>query len=135
MQPFEFLIPKRPVSVQTKSSKNREAWKKFVRGEAKKAWNAGSPPISSPSLRVTIVYLCGDSPADIDNIIKPIQDALIGVVFEDDSLVSDVDSHRRFLAEPIDVTFLPTLLQSGVAYGNECVYVRVCDAQDLMRYL
>jgi len=106
-----------------------------VHGEARKVWANGTPPVSSPPLRFSIVYLCDSSPADIDNIIKPIQDALVGLVFQDDFLVSDVDSHRRFLAEPIDVTTLPTLLQSGVALGNECVYVRVSDAQDLRSYL
>lgn len=91
--------------------------------------------MSSPALRFTIVYLCDESPADIDNIIKPIQDALVGLVFEDDFLVSDVDSHRRSLQEPIDVTNLPRLLQNGVSGGSECVYVRVSDAQDLRVYL
>ena len=103
--------------------------------EAKKAWGSGKPPISPPSLRFSIVYLCNSTPADIDNIIKPIQDALVGLVFEDDSIVSDVDSHRRFLSDPIDITNLPLLLQIGVAEGNECVYVRVSDAQDLGSYL
>ncbi|WP_409567658.1 hypothetical protein [Rugamonas sp. DEMB1] len=92
-------------------------------------WNAADLPVSSPFLRCVIVYLCDSAPADIDNIIKPIQDALVGLVFEDDFLVSDVDSHRRFLADPIDVTSLPPLLQAGVAKGEECVYVRICDAQ------
>ncbi len=106
-----------------------------MRGEAAKLWVNGTPPVSLPALRFTIVYLCDESPADIDNIIKPIQDALVGLVFEDDFLVSDVDSHRRFLDEPIDVTNLPPLLQSGVAAGSECVYVRVSDAQGLRSYL
>ena len=135
MQTFEFLISKRPVSLQTKNRQNLQAWKSFVRGEAEKLWINGTPPVSLPALRFTIVYLCDESPADIDNIIKPIQDALVGLVFEDDFLVSDVDSHRRFLGEPIDVTNLPPLLQSGVVAGNECVYVRVSDAQDLRSYL
>ncbi|QVI74225.1 RusA family crossover junction endodeoxyribonuclease [Pseudomonas syringae] len=135
MQTFEFLIPQRPVSHQTKNKPNLQAWKAFVRGEAAKLWNSKAPPVSAPALRFTIVYLSADAPADIDNIIKPIQDALVGLVFEDDFLVSDVDSHRRSLQEPIDVTNLPPLLQSGVIAGNECVYVRVSDAQDLRSYL
>jgi crossover junction endodeoxyribonuclease RusA len=71
-----------------------------VRNEATKAWVADCPPVSSPALRCTIVYLCDSSPADIDNIIKPIQDALVGLVIGDDFLISDVDSHRRFLTDP-----------------------------------
>ena len=134
MQTFEFMIPKRPVSLQTKSRKNLKAWKAFVRREANKVWNDGEP-VTAPPLRFTIVYLCDNSPADIDNIIKPIQDALVGLVFEDDSLVSDVDSHRRFLSEPIDITNFPPLLRNGVVVGVECVYVRVSIAQDLGSYL
>jgi crossover junction endodeoxyribonuclease RusA len=99
MEPFEFLIPKRPVSLQTKNRKNLQAWKNFVQGAALKVWLAGRPAVSSPALRCTIVYVCDRSPADIDNIIKPIQDALVGLVFEDDFLISDVDSHRRFIED------------------------------------
>ena len=66
-----------------------------MRGEAAKLWVNGTPPVSLPSLRFTIVYLCDESPADIDNIIKPIQDALVGLVFEDDFLVSDAHPQIR----------------------------------------
>ncbi len=135
MKPFEFLIPKRPVSLQTKSRKNLQAWKEFVGRQAKQVWAIGTPPVSAPPLRCSIVYLCDDSPADIDNIIKPIQDALVSIVFVDDSLISDVDSHRRFLTDLIDVTSLPAVLQNGVALGKECVYVRISDAQELGNYL
>lgn len=136
MQTFEFLIPHRPVSCQTKHRKNLQAWKNYVCGEAKKVWINGTPPVSSPSLRFSIVYICNDDPADVDNIIKPIQDALKQLVYEDDFLVSDIDSHRRFLSKPIElVTSLPQLLQTGIITGKECVYVRISDAQDLGSYL
>ncbi len=79
--------------------------------------------------------MCDDSPADIDNIIKPIQDALIGVVYADDSLISDVDSHRRFLSDAINLTNLPPLLIKGVTLGEECIYIRVWLAENLEAYL
>ena len=135
MEPCEFLMSKRPVSLQTKRRANLQAWKRFVAAEAMKAWGARAPVATPLPLRCSIVYLCDSAPADIDNIIKPIQDALVGLVIGDDFLISDVDSHRRFLTDPIDVTFLPPLLQAGVAGGNECVYVRVCDALPLRSYL
>lgn len=135
MEPFEFLIQKRPVSLQTKNRRNLQAWNEFVHAEASKKWLPGSAPLASPPLRFTIVYLCDEAPADIDNIIKPIQDALVGLVFEDDFLISDVDSHRRFLTDPVDFASLPPILQAGVADGDECVYVRVSEAHELGRYL
>lgn len=134
MLPFEYLIEKRPVSLQTRNRENLQAWKTFVRCEVAKAWR-DKPPIAAMALRFTLVYLCDDSPADTDNIIKPIQDALVGLVFKDDNLISDVDSHRRFISEGIDISVLPPLLQRGVASGLECVYIKVSLAQPLEIYL
>lgn len=131
---FEMLIPRRPVSHQAKNRENLQAWKDYVYGRARIEWIGGTPLVRS-GLRLMLVYLCDDSPADIDNIIKPIQDALVGVVYADDSLVSDVDSHRRFLSEPIDVTNLPPSLIKGVISGEECVYIRVSLAENLEAYI
>ncbi|MEH2027928.1 RusA family crossover junction endodeoxyribonuclease [Nostoc sp.] len=131
---FEFIIPRRPVSLQTKKRENLQAWKNFVRVEAQKVWKDSSP-ITKGDLQLTLVYLCDEYPADIDNIIKPIQDALVDLVFEDDSLVSDVDSHRRFLSDPIEIKSLPSLLQRAVIIGKECVYVKVSESQPLEKYL
>jgi crossover junction endodeoxyribonuclease RusA len=131
---FEMLIPKRPVSQQAKNPSNLKAWKDYIYGRARIEWSSGTP-IVTPGLRLMLVYLCDDSPADIDNIIKPIQDALIGVVYADDSLVSDVDSHRRFLSDAIDITNLPPLLVEGVTLGEECIYIRVSLAENLETYI
>lgn len=135
MQSFEFLIPKRPVSLQTKNRRNLQAWKRYVLNEANKSWLAGTPPIANCGLRCSIVYLSGEAPADIDNIIKPIQDALVGLVFEDDFLITDVDSHRRPMGEPFDPIGMPPLLSGGYLLGAECVYVKISSAKNLKEYL
>jgi Holliday junction resolvase RusA-like endonuclease len=135
MQTFEFLIAGRPVSMQSKSRKHLQAWKKYVRDEVSKLWPPDRAPVCATDVRVTLVYLCNEVPADIDNIIKPILDAIAGLVIDDDFLVSDVDSHRRFLSDSIELRGLPPLLQWRVLIGNECVYVRASEAQDLRSYL
>lgn len=67
---FEFLIPKRPVSLQTKNKKNLQGWKSFVQAEAAKTWTG---KISSEvDIHLTLVYLYDSDPVDTDNIIKPI---------------------------------------------------------------
>jgi crossover junction endodeoxyribonuclease RusA len=132
--PFEFLISQRPVSFQTKNRANLQLWKRYVLAEAMKTW-PGEPPVEAADLSVNLVYLCRADPADIDNIIKPIQDALVGLIYKDDALVTDVGSHRRDLALPIDITDLPPLLQLGVAGATECVYVRIGLARPLKDYL
>lgn len=79
-------------------------------------------------LRLTLVYLFDEAPLDVDNIIKPIQDALVGLVLEDDRLVSDVHGHRRARAGAFDLTRLPALLIDGLSGESECVYVRISPA-------
>jgi hypothetical protein len=129
---FEFLIPRRPLSVQAKH-KNRQTWKQFVRAEAAKTW-VGQAPFTG-DLHLTLVYLFDTDPADIDNIIKPIQDALVGLVYSDDSLITDVEAHRRSLFGTFDLTRCPQELLMGIASGKDCVYVRVSQAKALEDYL
>jgi crossover junction endodeoxyribonuclease RusA len=129
---FEMLIPRRPVSHQSKNRENLQAWKKFIGDCVKAAWN-NATPYNLPGLQFTLVYFCADFPAD--NIVQPIYEALVGIVFADDTLVADVDSHRRFIADGIDIAHLPPLLAKGAALGEECVYVRVSLAKGLEEYL
>ena len=130
---FEFLIPKRPVSLQTKNRKNLQLWKNFVCTEAMKNWSG--IPHNGNELHLTLIYLCDDDPVDVDNIIKPIQDALVGTIYNDDLLISDVESHRRPLTGTFDITKYPALLVNGILSGVECVYVRITDSQSLENYL
>ena len=129
---FELLLPRRPVSLQ---AKRLQPWKTYVRAEAARVWTTA--PSDAEAFRLTLVYLCNTSPVDIDNIIKPIQDALETVVYPADELITDVDSHRRLFTEPFDLTSLPTLLIRGIAQQQECVYVRVQAgaAQPIENYL
>ena len=129
---FEFLIPRRPVSVQAKRSSLR-TWRTFVQGEAAKVW-AGST-INTGDLHIMLVYLYDLSPPDTDNIVKPIQDALVGLVFSDDSLITDVEAHRRSLKGTFDLTRLPPMVLAGVYSMKECVYVRVSSSRSLEDYL
>jgi len=129
---FEFLIPKRPLSVQAKG-KNRQRWKQFVYNEAAKIWKEDK--LSTGNLHLTLVYLFDTDPADVDNIIKPIQDALIGLVYSDDFLITDVEAHRRSLLGTFDITRCPNELIRGITLRKECVYVRITDAKVLEDYL
>ena len=136
MAHIEFLIPRRAVSLQTKNRSNLQIWKQFVNTTAQPFWNSGAP-ISGKDLHLTLVYLCDDDdvPVDTDNIIKPIQDALVGLVYDDDIQVVSVESHRRDYSGTFDITHMPTALLTGLGTNDECVYVRVSDALSLETYL
>jgi crossover junction endodeoxyribonuclease RusA len=64
-------------------------------------------------LQVTY-YHDSDSPhVDTDNIIKPIQDALNGVIYVDDKQVSDVDCAKRNIDHPVKVRHAPPVLTTA----------------------
>lgn len=130
---FDFLIPKRPVSLQTRNRANLQAWKNYVHAEAARTWLGEI--YSGKDIQLTLIYLYDSDPVDTDNIVKPIQDALIGLVYEDDSFVADVESHRRPLSGTFDLTRCPGALIQGIISGEECVYVRVVESQPLEDYL
>ncbi|HEX8328367.1 MAG TPA: RusA family crossover junction endodeoxyribonuclease [Hymenobacter sp.] len=130
---LEILLPRRPISHQSKDATKRQLWKEFVAKAAQTAW--GSRAAVATPCQLTLVYFCGERPADIDNIIKPIQDALVGVVYVDDAYVTDVDSHRRLLTGIFDFARLPALFLNAVTANQECVYVRVSASQPIDFYV
>lgn len=122
---FEFLIPRKPKSVQ---SKEKRGWTDFVAHHAKEAWG-NNPPVLEQDLHLTLIWLystwSSQNSADVDNIIKPIQDALKEVVYGDDCCVVDVESHRRSFGEISDLIALPDVLIEAIQQEKECVYVQI----------
>jgi hypothetical protein len=127
MEAYEFLVPGSPVSVHERDRKAYRAFKDRVFVEGAKVW-PGYLPFASSHARLTIIFLCEeDGHMDVDNVIKPIQDALEVLYYPDDEMVSDVDAHRRVLGK-LDPALLPHLMQRSAREGRECVYVRIQSA-------
>jgi len=103
--------------------------KTIIYGRAFLIWKQA--PISRGALRFTVVYLCESDPCDINNVIKPIQDALNSLVYADDSLIWDISGHMRLLSDPIDIVGLPQPLQEAVIQKIECVYIRITESSEL----
>jgi len=122
MQSLELLIDHRPVSVHKRDRAGYRSWKSEVEEAA--ARTMGDTLFGSGS-RLTLYYLYQGQAIDVDNVIKPIADALSGVAYRDDSVLTDVESHRRLLGEPLVVSNLPPLLQRPWLDMRECVYIRV----------
>ena len=127
---LEFVIPRRPISLQIRNRSRLREWKEYVADVARELWTKGCP-VSVDNLSLTLVYLSDEAPLDVDNIIKPIQDALVGLVLQDDALVCDVRSHRRMRTGTFDVARLPVTMLEALNLESECVYVRVGLAPDL----
>ena len=127
----EFLIPRMPVSHQCKNKDNKREWMEFVSSIGLEAWN-GQAVITNKKLKFLMVYLSQLSiTGDINNFVKPVQDALNKKIYHDDDLIKDVSAHMRYLDEPNVVTGLPEILREAFIEGQSCVYVAIYDSIDL----
>lgn len=130
----DFLLPRRPVSHQAKNSLNKDAWRDYIFGRAMQAWPA--KPLLNYPLKFTMVYLSDDSkPGDINNFVKPVQDALCALIYADDSMILDVSAHMRLLSEPNSISGLPRKLAQALIEGEACVYVAISDSSKLVEEL
>lgn len=77
----------------------------------------------SPSPTTTKVIRL-DSP-DVDNIIKPIQDALNGLVFVDDAQVAETKARKRPLDGSYQIKGASGVLLQGFAGGVGFLHIRV----------
>ena len=68
-------------------------WREAVRTHAELHWEIGDSPYDGP-LEVTITYFYDTIPIDVDNLPKPILDALNGLVYEDDSQITALLSRK-----------------------------------------
>jgi crossover junction endodeoxyribonuclease RusA len=126
--PFEFVVPGVPASAQAKA-RSKSAWKAKVAACAQ----AELPPQSVPTLddlEIRIVYFHDAAPLDVDNMIKPIQDALCGVVYDDDAQVTDTHGSRRSVNGAFQLTGLTPALAAAFLRGGPFVHVMVSAAPD-----
>lgn len=118
-----------PVSQQTRRRDRLKAWKAIVRQEAEKYWSSSQPPATGlVMLKLTYFY---DSVAmDVDNIVKPIQDAIIGLAYVDEEQITDVLVRKRDLSGNFKVENTTPILAEGFARGNEFLHIVVTTAPD-----
>jgi crossover junction endodeoxyribonuclease RusA len=131
MTPFEFIVIGTPKSVQARNTA-KAAWKAEVRTAA-----SGAMPklqtLATANLRVTIVYFYVANDLDLDNILKLILDAMIGVVYDDDDQVVDLIAAKRDISFPYTLTgvspVLAAHLTSRSGSASDFVYIRVEEAE------
>jgi crossover junction endodeoxyribonuclease RusA len=121
---IEFVVVGTPLSQQA-SPPRKAAWKLKVAAEAASASTFG---YICP-LRVTLAYFCPVLGVDIDNIVKPILDAMRGILYEDDRLIMQVHCVAVELAEAARITRVTPAIATGLASGGDFVLVRVDPAR------
>jgi crossover junction endodeoxyribonuclease RusA len=128
MLPFEFVVLGTPISVQAKPrSKNR--WKALVKTSAQGDWSTGTPPVTT-NVKITVIYYYDGTALDTDNMLKPIQDSLIGVIYVDDCQITDISAGKRNINGSFRVKGLSPTLAKGFSANKEFVYIKIEAAPD-----
>ena len=130
MTRFEFIVNGRPVSQQARKrgKGNRlQAWKTTVRQEAEK-YGSSEQKTATGLVMLQITYFYDSVQIDIDNIVKPIQDAIKGLAYVDDNQVSDLLVRKRNLSGNFIIENMTSTLAEGFARGNEFLHIVVIDA-------
>lgn len=114
------------MSQQSRRRERVREWTEEVQSAASKRWNK-EPPLTG-ALMVTITYFFDDTPLDVDNIPKPILDALKGMVFTDDSQVFDLMCRKRDLNDNLQIQNPSTELSEYLSESKEVLHIIVANA-------
>jgi Holliday junction resolvase RusA-like endonuclease len=91
---------------------------------AEQFWPTAELPVTEPVM-LTITYFYEETAMDVDNIPKPISDALKGLVYVDDSQVNDVLCRRRDLSAGLRIIDPSPVLAAGFDRGVEFLHIAV----------
>ena len=79
---------------------------------------------------VRLTYLYHEVAVDLDNLAKPVLDALEGLAYLDDSQVTDVLVRKRRLAEIRRIADPSPVLAAGFSRGRGFLHIAIMDAPD-----
>ena len=124
--PIEFIVRGTAISLQA-SAKSRATWKETVKVAGSEVVPPGTWALTDP-LVVTIYYFPeGEMPGDIDNIVKPILDAMCKFIYVDDQQVERVVV-QKFEPDRVFAFSDPSpILVDAIAESGATVYVRISD--------
>lgn len=128
MDAFEFYVDGPPLSQQTRKPARLREWKEYVRNEAARIWDREAP--FNGSLKLTVVYYHERDSVliDHDNMVKPIQDALAGLVYNNDRQITDSQTRKTTINGRFRVRHLSPTYARAFAQGKEFIYIRIEEA-------
>lgn len=131
MLPIELIVVGTPISHQTRNRKRLRVWQQSVRDAAEIIWPTGRPPIAA-QLKIIVVYYHDGTYVriDNDNLIKPIQDALNGLIYADDAQITDTTIRKTDINGRFRVRGMSPVLARGFIQGEEFIYIHIQLAPD-----
>jgi len=130
MLPLEIIVVGTPVSHQARNRQALRRWRQSVQAATQTSLPANTPPVLD-SVELHVVYYHDEDAAhlpDEDNLLKPIQDALQGHVYVNDSQVTDGTCRKRNLDDSFKVRGLSPVLAEGFVQGEEFIHITITPA-------
>ena len=124
--PIEFALEGSPVSQQTRRRALLRQWTQNVRNAAERHWDSRAP--AAGNVAVSIVYIFDADPLDVDNIPKPIMDALKGLIYSDDNQVTDLICRKRRKSSNLRDAQNSPVFDEFFSNYNQFIYICVSDA-------
>lgn len=124
--PFEIVVKGPPVSQQTRNRRLLRRWIERVRLAAQERRRGESPDDGWVS--VTIAYYFLQDDLDVDNIPKPILDALNEVAYNDDRQVRELCCSKRDIGQMRLPPRSPTELLANIGTQEPLVFIEVDEA-------
>jgi len=125
MDIFDFFVEGPPLSQQTRNPARLRDWKGYVRSQAENSWSGRE--IEEAALKITVVYYHERQSVliDHDNMIKPIQDALAGLVYKNDRQITDAQTRKTNIDGRFRLRHLSRVYARAFAGGRPFVYIRI----------
>ena len=127
--PLEFILIGSPRSQQA-SRIGLRAWRRRVQEEAERHLESGGAPFDG-NVKIAILYFYDDAPMDVDNIPKPILDALKGLVYNDDSQITDLVCRKRVVGTRYDDETESHILNGALDLEEPFVYILIEESEIL----
>jgi crossover junction endodeoxyribonuclease RusA len=125
--PVEFIVPGTPVSLQAKRRPSLDEWKARV-VEASRTVLPESHFATGDPVAITLFYFpVSDMQGDLDNIVKPILDALARHVYIDDRQVERILIQKFEPGKVVRFSRPSQMLESALNHPRPVLYVRVSD--------
>ncbi|QCI66734.1 RusA family crossover junction endodeoxyribonuclease [Phreatobacter stygius] len=125
--PLEFVVEGTPVSLQTKRAASRIEWQARVKEASKQALPEGHWATEGRVAATLYYFPDAAMEGDIDNIVKPILDALGRHIYIDDSQVERVVVQKFEPGNIFPFATPSSMLEEALRRPKPLLYVRLTD--------
>lgn len=125
--PLEFLVAGTPVSLSAKRRESVDQWKRRVIDATRSILPEGHFATESPMSATLFYFPAAEMAGDIDNIVKPVLDALGKHIYVDDRQVHRVLVQKFEPGNVFGFEAPSPILQDAIGTAKPVLYVRLSD--------